>query len=245
MVVLRGIPEWMSVANMADSVSSGLYGAVFAFEFAVDNGRHSARVIFRDAETVGVHPAATPGAKGYFDALMAAKAQLWADRGRALWPFPPGCTIEVRLENFPANDWIRGVQPSLDADGNRIQAVSRRLSLVGLEQLFNSFGEKEMRSVVVGGGLVRASSIERVCVYNSGNATIVFADVPSAVQALKRFEEYNASAAKDTLKVKASHSKDPCEVTVQYTPNESFGSQPAHPRPGPKGYFNGKREGRP
>ncbi|OBT72159.1 hypothetical protein VF21_08766 [Pseudogymnoascus sp. 05NY08] len=122
----------------------------------------------------------------------------------ALWPFPPGCVVEVRLENFPANDWIRGMRPTLGEDGKRIQAVSRRLSLVGLEQLFNSFRDKEMRRVVVGNGTVRAAGIEQVCVYNSGNATIVFADVPAAVQALKRFEEYNASAAKETLKVKAS-----------------------------------------
>ncbi|OBT87443.1 hypothetical protein VE02_04674 [Pseudogymnoascus sp. 03VT05] len=241
MVVLRGIPDWMSVANMADSVSSDLYGALYAIEFAPDNGKHSARVIFRDAVKVGIHHSATPGAKGYYDALMAAKAQPWADRSRALWPFPPGCVVEVRLENFPANDWIRGMRPALGEDGKRIQAVSRRLSLVGLEQLFNSFREKEMRRVVVWNGTVRAASIERVCVYNSGNATMVFADVPSAVQALKRFEEYNASAAKETLKVKVSHSKDPCEVAVQYTPNDSFGSQPAQLRPGPKGYFTGKR----
>ncbi|OBT97956.1 hypothetical protein VE01_03982 [Pseudogymnoascus verrucosus] len=238
MVVLSGIPGWVSVANMADSVSSGHYGALFAIQFGADYGKLCARIIFRDAAKMDINPGATPGAKGYFDALTAAKSQPWADRSRALWPFPPGCAVDVRLENFAANAFILGMRPSLGEDGKRIQAVSRRLSLVGLEQLFSSFGEKEMRNAVVGGGFVRASSIERVCIYNSGNATIVFADVPSAVQALKRFETYNTSV-NDALKIKASHSKDPCEVVVQYTPNDSFAPQPTaypppRPRPGPK-----------
>lgn len=233
---------------MADSVSSGHYGALFAIQFGADYGRRSARIIFRDAAKMDINPGATPGAQGYFDALTAAKAQPWADRSRALWPFPPGCTVNVRLENFAANAFILGMRPRLGEDGKRIQAVSRRLSLVGLEQLFSSFGEKEMRNVVVGGGFVRASSIERVCIYNSGNATIVFAEVPSPVQALKRFETYNTSV-NDAFKIKASHSKDPCEVVVQYTPNDSFAPQPTaypppRPRPGPKGSFTGNRGGR-
>ncbi|OBT49942.1 hypothetical protein VE04_09619 [Pseudogymnoascus sp. 24MN13] len=248
MVVLSGIPGWVSVANMADSVSSGHYGALFAIQFGADYGKRCARIIFRDAVKMDINPGATPGAKGYFDALTAAKAQPWADRSRALWPFPPGCAVDVRLENFAANAFILGMRPSLGEDGRRIQAVSRRLSLVGLEQLFSSFGEKEMRNVVVAGGFVRASSIERVCIYNSVNEALVFAAVPAAVQALKRFETYN-TGLNDALKIKASHSKDPCEVVVQYTPNDSFAPQPTaypppRPRPGPKGSFTGNRGGR-
>jgi hypothetical protein len=62
---------------------------------------------------------------------------------RHFWPIPKTVamgltrTIPGGIAVSIANDHIRGMRPSIGADSKRIQAISRRLSLVGLEQMFS------------------------------------------------------------------------------------------------------------
>ncbi|OBT65032.1 hypothetical protein VE03_05255 [Pseudogymnoascus sp. 23342-1-I1] len=118
----------------------------------------------------------------------------------------------------------------LGAAQSHTPRLSRRISLVGREGLFNRLRERELMNILLRGRTISASRIERVCIYNSGNATIVFADVDTAVAAIKRFEEYNGR--KPPLKrVEASFSKCPCEVLVHYAVDPMYiGHLEANPR---------------
>lgn len=222
MVVLIGIPHGMSLGKISNSISSGLFGAVFSIAFGSDNGVLCVRIIFRDATTVGTNLNATPGAAGYYAALTDALAQPFEERDLALWPFPQDAAVEVHLQSHPETDMIKRMRASIGPDGSRIQAISRRLTLVGPRQLFNHFRERHFMKVVLRSGAVQAKNIQRVCVYNSGNATIIFANVPTAVEAHKCFDAYNETSD-EVLRPAVSFSKDPCEVIVGYSVDPTYG----------------------
>lgn len=225
MVLLRGIPVWITLADMSASVSSALYGAIFSISFKFEKNQRVAQVIFRDAFMIDTHKSATPGAQGYYIALRAAADIRWEDRDNSLWPFPRLWLVDIRLVEFPANDLIRAMRPIREPRStepgssrpqNPILAFSRRISLVGQQRLFQTFREEDIMGVIHGEGTISKSSVERICVYNSGNATIVFADVETAVEAMRLFEAYNSKATK-YKKVVATHSKCPCETKIEYT----------------------------
>lgn len=222
MVVLVGIPPGMSLYQISNSISSGLFGAVFSIAFGTDHGVRCVRIIFRDAMRVGTNLNATPGAAGYYAALTDALTQPFEERDLALWPFPQEATVEVRLQSHPETDMIKRMRASIGHDGSRIQAISRRLTLVGPRQLFNHFRERDFMKVALRSGAVKVKNIQRVCVYNSGNATIIFANVPTAVEALKCFDKYNETSD-DILRPAVSFSKDPCEVIVGYSVDPTYG----------------------
>ncbi|KFY09128.1 hypothetical protein V492_05594 [Pseudogymnoascus sp. VKM F-4246] len=248
-VVITGIPKWMSVDDISNSVSSGLYGALFAIELGADNETNFARVIFRDAakhatenlvtETLATEKlaakkpatnAAAPliGVHGYYKAMTEAMAQPWANRDKSLWPFPRRSTIGVRLQSHPSTDLIKRMTRSFGPDGEMIPAISRRLTLVGKEKLFHTFKEKNILDVLFQRGTVLSTSVQRSCVYNAGNATIVFSDVAAAVEALKCFDEYNSTLKEDQPKMSVTYSKDPCEVELQYIVDPMYGRLSRH-----------------
>ncbi|KFY30367.1 hypothetical protein V494_08176 [Pseudogymnoascus sp. VKM F-4513 (FW-928)] len=248
-VVITAIPKWMSVDDISNSVSSGLYGALFAIELGADNETNFARVIFRDAakhatdnlvtETLATEKlaakkpatnAAAPlmGARGYYKAMTEATTQPWADRDKSLWPFPRRSTIGIRLQSHPSTDLIKRMTRSFGADGKMIPAISRRLTLVGKEKLFHTFKEKDILDVLFQRGTVLSTSVQRSCVYNAGNATIVFSDVAAAVEALKCFDEYNSTLKDDQPKMSVTYSKDPCEVELQYIVDPMYGRLSRH-----------------
>ncbi|KFY24280.1 hypothetical protein V493_05342 [Pseudogymnoascus sp. VKM F-4281 (FW-2241)] len=219
-VVLSGIPKCTTLRDLSESVSSGLYGALYSLRFRMEGSERVAQVIFRDAFMVDTHRTATPGAGGYYTAMMKAEKQPWEDRNEALWPFPRECVINIRLEEFPENDAIRGMRPPRGtttpdptATLSQVPALSRRISLVGRGKLFRTFRERDIMGVILGGGTVLEARVERVCVYNSGNATVVFADVETAVQAIKCLEAHNRRSP-SVKRLGVSHSKCPCEISV-------------------------------
>jgi hypothetical protein len=47
---------------------------------------------------------------------------------------------------------------------------------MGQSALFNKFNERDIRRDILGGGKVSQSVVDRICVYNSGNAIMIPAD---------------------------------------------------------------------
>ncbi|KFY48533.1 hypothetical protein V495_01251 [Pseudogymnoascus sp. VKM F-4514 (FW-929)] len=196
MVLLEGIPRETTLQQISTSVSSGLYGALYSINFRVEGEKRVAVVIFRDAATDGGEHS-RPGAAGYFAALMSTAAKPSKERDGALWPFPQDCTPTIRLEPFPANDIIKGMRltpetrPSAPHSvepgkgDSRPMSLSRRITLVGQSALFNKFNEREMKKVIFRGGAVTLSVVDRICVYNGGNATMIFADVETASDSIQ------------------------------------------------------------
>lgn len=222
MVVLMGIPAETTLVDISDSISSGLYGAIYSIQFGIDDQKRFSHIIFRDATTVDTHKSATPGARGYYAALREAAGQAWDDRDGLLWPFPWGCDVLISLKNFLPTDMLRAMrpprQPRVIGFGTaplRAPALSRRISLVGRGGLFNYFREANIMKVMLSRSSILKPSVERICVYNSGNATIVFSDVQTAVEAMRRFDDYNRRSP-ELKKVAATYSKCPCETTVEY-----------------------------
>lgn len=198
MVVLMGIPAETTLVDISDSISSGLYGAVYSIQFGIDDQKRFSRIIFRDAITVDTHKSATPGARGYYTAPREAAGQPWDERDGLLWPFPRGCDVIISLKIFLPTETLRAMRPprqpratGLGTAPPRAPALSRRISLVGRGGLFNYFREANIMKVMLSRSRIQESSVERICVYNSGNATIIFADVQTAVEAMRRFEDYN------------------------------------------------------
>ncbi|KFY88122.1 hypothetical protein V500_06548 [Pseudogymnoascus sp. VKM F-4518 (FW-2643)] len=222
MVVLMGIPAETTLLDISDSISSGLYGAVYSIQFGNANEKRFSQIIFRDAITVDTHKSATPGARGYYTALTAAAGQPWDDRDGFLWPFPRGCEVIISLKNFVATDILRAMRPprqpraiGFGTAPPRAPALSRRISLVGRGGLFNYFREANIMKVMLSRSSILKPSVERICVYNSGNATIVFSDVQTAVEAMRRFEDYNRRSP-EIKRVAATFSKCPGETSVEY-----------------------------
>lgn len=222
MVVLMGIPAETTLVDISDSISSGLYGAIYSIQFGIDDEKRFSHIIFRDAITVDTHKSATPGAHGYYTAMTVAAGQPWDDRDGLLWPFPRGCDIVITLKNFMATETLRAMRPPRQPRAigfgtvqPRATALSRRISLVGRGGLFNYFREANIMKVMLSRSRILKSSVERICVYNSGNATVIFADVQTAVEAMRRFDDYNRRSP-ELKKVAATYSKCPCETTVEY-----------------------------
>ncbi|KAL5345413.1 hypothetical protein ACLOAV_009784 [Pseudogymnoascus australis] len=232
-VVIRYVTAHTSVQDISMSVCSGLYGAVYSIRFRMEGRRRVAEIIFRDPVAIDTVKCATPGAIGYYTAMIDAEKQTWDERDEYLWPFPRGWVFNTTLESFPANDLIRAMKPQRhlrvtapegteltttepSAVQPRTPTLSRRISLVGRGGLFNVFRERDIMNLLLRGKTISASRIVQVCIYNAGNATIVFAGVEAAVTAMKRFDEYNARSPVPK-KVDATYSKCPSETLVQYT----------------------------
>ncbi|KFY03246.1 hypothetical protein O988_01623 [Pseudogymnoascus sp. VKM F-3808] len=224
MVLLRGVPQEMTLQEVSASVSSGFYGALYSINFHMEGEERLAAVVFRDAASDGGEHS-RPGAAGYYSALTTAATKPFEERDKALWPFPQGCTPTFGLEPFPANNTIRRMRLSPETrpiaplsvepgkGDPRPMSLSRRISLVGQSSLFNTFNERDMKKIIFRGGAVTLSVVDRICVYNGGNATMVFADVETAMTAFKLLSKFKAKS-KDLSGLGISYSKDPCEVEV-------------------------------
>lgn len=232
-VVMKFVTPHTSVQDISMSVCSGLYGPLYSIKFRMEGRRRVAEVIFRDPMALDNVKCATPGAIGYYTAMIDAEKQPWDERDEYLWPFPRGWAITTTLESFPANDLIRAMKPQrhlriTEPEGTeltttepspaqpRTPTLSRRISLVGRGGLFNVFRERNIMNLLLRGKTISSSRIVQICIYNSGNATIVFAGVEAAVTAMKRFDEYNARSPVPK-RVDATYSKCPSETLVQYT----------------------------
>ncbi|ELR05341.1 hypothetical protein GMDG_07324 [Pseudogymnoascus destructans 20631-21] len=217
-VILMGVPPLTSLKQVSDSISSGLFGAVFAITFGNQDGKRLASIVFRDAVAVDTHPGATPGAAGYLRAMRAAILQPWADRDRILWPFPDGWSIDIQVHPREACDLIRAMRPDRERG---TPAISRRLSMVGPSGLFNEFRYHDILRVVQARGKILGARVQHLFIYNGGNATMIFADVESAQKALCHLEEHNSQYPKEK-RVTVTHSKCPGEVLVQFEKDRAY-----------------------
>lgn len=111
---------------------------------------------------------------------------------------------------FPVDEAIKAMDPPTNA--------SRRLTIVKA-QFFFMFGERELKHLCE--KLVGEENIQLIWLYNGGNATVVFADVASAVKVKKELDRRASKAGEPAGEsaiwagLHTSFSKDPCVFPLE------------------------------
>ncbi|RFU32748.1 hypothetical protein B7463_g3612, partial [Scytalidium lignicola] len=118
---------------------------------------------------------------------------------------------------FPADDIINAMTWNNDAPYTT--PATRRLTLVK-SQLFSQYSEGQLEDMFA--KVVRREFIQRIFLYNSGNATVIFAGVQEAIAIKKHLEKMERRASNgdgvppifDGLTV--MFSRDPCEQPLRF-----------------------------
>jgi hypothetical protein len=95
--------------------------------------------------------------------------------------------------------------------------ASRRLTIVK-SRFFFAYNEDRFRNVCA--NMVGAEQIQYIWLYNGGNATVIFANVESAMTVKSKLENLVKMAGKDEnntyFGLQVTFSKDPCLQPLQF-----------------------------
>lgn len=120
----------------------------------------------------------------------------------------PFAVEAVRGDAFPADDMIKLMRAPTFAS-RRLTIVKSRFFFMYKEAEFRQFCER----------IVGTDQIQCIWLYNGGNATVVFADVKSAVTLKEELEKLSGAAADESnsfFGLHVSYSKDPCLQEIHF-----------------------------
>ncbi|EHL02188.1 RNA-binding, RBD [Glarea lozoyensis ATCC 20868] len=192
-VHLLGIPNNLNLQDISNAVKEG---ALRAIRFGIDaeNGSRWAGIVFQHASE----------AETFWQVLSRERSEGKPERFK--------CIVEaVRGDPFQQDDILRAMGPPTFA--------SRRLTIVK-SRFFFMFGEKNLRALCE--KLVGKENIQLIWLYNGGNATIVFADVESAMIVKEKLDDMAAGrglasgqSASTWEGLQTTFSKDPCVAPLE------------------------------
>ncbi|CAG8971157.1 hypothetical protein HYALB_00010132 [Hymenoscyphus albidus] len=193
-VFLLDLPSNITTQDISDAIHEGPLRSI-SFGFDEEKGTRFAGVIFQYAVD----------AELFHSIMVKERAESRPSRFRF--------TVEaVRGEPFPCDEYLRLMDPPTYA--------SRRLTIVK-SRFFFMFGERQLKALCE--KLVGRDTVQLIWLYNGGNATIVFADVPSAVTVKNALDRMAAGIGLPSGQSPASwdglqttFSKDPCAVPLEF-----------------------------
>jgi RNA recognition motif-containing protein len=192
-VHLLGIPNNLGLQDISNAVREGALRAI-RFGINAEDGSRWAGIVFQHASE----------AEAFWQVLSREKAEGKPERFK--------CIVEaVRGDPFQQDDILRAMGPPTFA--------SRRLTIVK-SKFFFMFGEKHLRGLCE--KLVGKENIQLIWLYNGGNATIVFADVESAMLVKEKLDDMaagrglpNSQSASTWEGLQTTFSKDPCVAPLE------------------------------
>ena len=198
-VMVLNIPKTITLDDISDAVREG---AVVSIRFGVNNDDRSRYVgiIFQHATS----------AEAFFQTINKERVDNKPRRLR----FTPHV---VRGEPFPMNDTINAMAEPPYA--------TRRLTIVK-KGFFFAYGEKQLKNLCE--KTVGKENVQLVFLYNGGNATVLFADVESAMKIKKMMDNFKETAGKPKGApaifegIQTTFSKDPCELGEPLKLQSSF-----------------------
>lgn len=185
-VFLLNLPQSITVTDISDAIREGPICSI-RFGHDKEEDKRYAGVIFQYAEN----------ASKFVQILLHEKAT--SNPGRFKF------CVDVALgDPFPLTDTLRQMGPP--------EYASRRLTLVKKAFFFTN-GERHLRTMCE--TVVGAENIQKIFLYNGGNATIIFAEVQAAIKMKKVFED-KVLKERDWEGLQVNYSKDPCEVVLRF-----------------------------
>jgi hypothetical protein len=192
-VHLLGIPNNLDLQDVSNAVREGALRAI-RFGINTEDGSRWAGIVFQHASE----------AEAFWQVISREKAEGKPERFK--------CIVEaVRGDPFQQDDILRAMGPPIFA--------SRRLTIVK-SKFFFMFGEKNLRALCE--KLVGKENIQLIWLYNGGNATIVFADVESAMVVKEKLDGMakgkgllGGQAASTWEGLQTTFSKDPCVAPLE------------------------------
>jgi hypothetical protein len=192
-VHLLGIPNNLDLQDVSNAVREGALRAI-RFGINPEDGSRWAGIVFQHASE----------AETFWQVITREKAEGKPERFK--------CAVEaVRGDPFQQDDILRAMGPPTYA--------SRRLTIVK-SKFFFMFGEKNLRALCE--RLVGKENIQLIWLYNGGNATIVFADVESAMVVKEKLDAMakgkglvGGQAASTWEGLQTTFSKDPCVAPLE------------------------------
>ncbi|RDW76050.1 hypothetical protein BP5796_06871 [Coleophoma crateriformis] len=193
-VFLLNLPQTITVTNISDAIKEGPICSI-RFGHDDDEDTRYAGVIFQYANH----------ASAFIQVLLKEKAASTPGRFKF-------CADVALGDPFPLTDTLRQMGPP--------EYASRRLTLVKKAFFFIN-GERQLRTMCE--NLVGAENIQKIFLYNGGNATIIFAEVQAAIKMKRAFED-KVWKERDWEGLQIDYSKDPCEVALRFITEMSSSS---------------------
>ena len=191
-VIIFNLPQTITLQDVSDAISEG---PVLMIQFAtdVDNGNRYVGIVFQYAEH----------AKAFREILL--QERIESQPGRFRFVVEVG---EERL-SYPYDELLEDMEPPMNG--------TRRLTIVK-KAFFFAFTKRELRKAC--SRIVGADKIQLIWLYNGGNASVVFADVKSAVAVKTKFDKMAANRARFGTNMvsfeglSTNFSKDPCFTSM-------------------------------
>ena len=214
-VFLLDIPKHVTLTNISDAIKEGslvskilikyftlqsdcAFHAKFwmlqhSIRFGVDENekKRYAGIIFQHANEAEI----------FFKIITKERAESKPDRLSFI-------AEAVRGDAFPADDMIKLMHAPTFAS-RRLTIVKSRFFFMYKEAEFRRFCEK----------IVGPDQIQCIWLYNGGNATVVFADVKSAVMLKEELDKLSSAAADESnsfFGLQVSYTKDPCLQEIYF-----------------------------
>lgn len=190
-ILLLNLPNNIHLRDVSDAVREGPLVKIVFGQNDDDKTRY-AGIIFQNAGD----------ATRFFEVLQKERRLSRPDRFRFI-------VDAVIGDPFPVNDDIKAMSYPTNA--------SRRLTIVKA-RFFFMFKEEHLKRLCE--KLVGPDNIQLIWLYNGGNATVVFADVASAIKVKKELDRRAAMAGKDAGEseiwsgLHTTFSKDPCVIPL-------------------------------
>jgi hypothetical protein len=191
-VLLLNLPNNLTIRDISDAVKEGPLVKIVLAHNDDDKSRY-AGIIFQRAYE----------AAAFYEVLQRERKCSRPDRFRFI-------VDAVMGDPFPMNEEVKAMSPPLLAT-RRLTLVKARFFFMFKEEMLQRFCEK----------LVGLDNIQLIWLYNGGNATVVFADVMSAIRVKTELDRKSASAGKPDGEseiwagLQVSFSKDPCVVPLE------------------------------
>ncbi|KAF4637463.1 hypothetical protein G7Y89_g621 [Cudoniella acicularis] len=187
-VFLLDLPQNLGLQDISDAVTEGPLRSI---NFGVDETKNTrfAGVVFQYAKD----------AELFYQTLCKERIDSRPERFKFV-------VEAIRGEPFPADEPLKAMGSPTFA--------SRRLTIVK-SKFFFMFGERQLKALCE--KLVGSDAIQLIWLYNGGNATIVFADVASAISVKNALDKMSSGrglpggqAAATWAGLQTTFSKDPC-----------------------------------
>jgi hypothetical protein len=194
-VFILNIPPSITLQHISDAISNGPIHSINFGNDQITGGRFAGIIFLYASE-----------AELCFKAL---ERQRTSDHPNPrLWPFTGYSEVTaMRGDPYPADDMIRSMYPPTNA--------RRRITIVK-SGLFSQWGKNSLQALC--NKIVGEDKVQLVFTYNSGNGTVVFADVESAEKVKEKLESMTTNSKKFGATFEGmivSYSKDPNEAPLR------------------------------
>jgi RNA recognition motif-containing protein len=186
-VIIFNLPQTTTLQDVSSAIAEGPI-LMIRFNTDSDNGNRYVGIVFQYAQD----------ANAFREVLLQERAYSQPCRFRFI--------VEVgQGPPYPYDDLLEDMEPPMNG--------SRRLTIVK-KGFFFQFTKRELRKICT--SIAGPDKIQLIWVYNGGNASVVFADVKSAVAVKTKFDQMAAGKAKVGVNMvpfeglSTTFSKDPC-----------------------------------